>query len=173
MKKLFKKIATVVAAISMVAAMTTTAFAADDTYHVAGAEGLCGVNWDPSGNQMEKQADGTYAKEFKDIKAGDYEFKIATNGAWDNGEYNLEGDASSGGANAKVTVEKDGSTVLITFDGTKAAVKVTAPAADTPADKPADESPKTGDSTAVVAMVAVAAVAGALVVASRRQTANN
>ncbi|MBQ2981035.1 MAG: hypothetical protein IJD58_02800 [Lachnospiraceae bacterium] len=173
MKKLFKKIATVVAAVSMVAAMTTTAFAADDTYHVAGAEGLCGVNWDPSGNQMEKQADGTYAKEFKDIKAGDYEFKIATNGAWDNGEYNLEGDASSGGANAKVTVEKDGSTVLITFDGTKAAVKVTAPPADTPADKPADETPKTGDSTAVVAMVAVAAVAGALVVASRRQTANN
>ena len=176
MKKLFKKIATVVAAVSMVAAMTTTAFAADDTYHVAGAEGLCGVNWDPSGNQMEKQADGTYAKEFKDIKAGDYEFKIATNGAWDNGEYNLEGDASSGGANAKVKVEKDGSTVLVTFDGTKAAVKVTAPAADTPADKPADkpaDTPATGDSTAVVAMAAVAAVAGALVVASRRQTANN
>ena len=111
-------------------------------------------------------------QEFKDIKAGDYEFKIATNGAWNNGEYNLEGDASSGGANAKVKVEKDGSTVLVTFDGTKAAVKVTAPAADKPADKPAD-TPATGDSTAVVAMVAVAAVAGALVVASRRQTANN
>ena len=172
MRKLFKRIATVVAAVAMVTAMTTTAFAAEDTYNVAGVAGLCGEEWKADKNQMEKQADGTYAKEFKDIKAGDYEFKIATNGAWNNGEYNLEGDASSGGANAKVKVEKDGSTVLITFDGEKAAVKVTAPAADKPADKPAD-TPDTGDSTAVVAMVAVAAVAGALVVASRRQTANN
>ena len=171
MKKLFKKIATVVAAVAMVTAMTTTAFAADDMYTVAGVDGLCGANWDPAKNEMEKQADGTWALEFKDIKAGTYEFKVVLNGTWGT-EYNLEGKAAPGGGNASVTVEKDGSSVLITFDGEKAAVKVTAPAADTPADKPAD-TPDTGDSTAVVAMVAVAAVAGALVVASRRQTANN
>ncbi|MEE1517464.1 MAG: hypothetical protein UF228_07705 [Lachnospiraceae bacterium] len=171
MRKLFKKIATVVAAVSMVAAMTTTAFAADVEYTVAGEAGLCGKDWDINGEAMTKNADGTWSKEFKDIKAGKYQFKVATKGNWDEPNYNLEGEANSSG-NAEVTVEKDGSTVLVTFDGTKAAVKVTAPASDTPADKPA-EPPKTGDSTAVVAMAAVAAVAGALVVASRRQTANN
>ena len=173
MRKLFKKIATVVAAVSMVAAMTTTAFAADVEYTVAGEAGLCGKDWDINGEAMTKNADGTWSKEFKDIKAGKYQFKVATKGNWDEPNYNLEGEANSSG-NAEVTVEKDGSTVLVTFDGTKAAVKVTAPAAggDT-ADKPVDKAPDTGDSTAVVAMVAVAAVAGALVVASRRQTANN
>ena len=175
MRKLFKKIATVVAAVAMVTAMTTTAFAAEDTYNVAGDAGLCGEAWKVDQNQMEKQADGTWAKEFKDIKAGTYEFKVATNGAWDNGEYNLEGDASSGGANASVKVEKDGSTVVVTFDGTKAGVTVKAPGAtETPA-APAtkEEAPKTGETTAVVAMLAVAVVAGAMVVASRKQTVNN
>ena len=176
MRKLFKKIATVVAAVAMVTAMTTTAFAAEDTYNVAGAAGLCGEDWKVDGNQMEKQADGTWAKEFKDIKAGTYEFKVALNGKWDK-SYNLEGEAE-GYSNASVKVEKDGSTVIVTFDGTKAGVTVKAPgAADAPAaDKaPAskEEAPKTGETTAVVAMLAVAAVAGAMVVPSRKQTVNN
>lgn len=42
MRKLFKKIATVVAAVAMVTAMTTTAFAAEDSYNVAGVAELCG-----------------------------------------------------------------------------------------------------------------------------------
>ena len=176
MRKLFKKIATVVAAVAMVTAMTTTAFAAEDTYNVAGAAGLCGEDWKVDGNQMEKQADGTWAKEFKDIKAGTYEFKVALNGKWDK-SYNLEGEAE-GYSNASVKVEKDGSTVIVTFDGTKAGVTVKAPgAADAPAADKApvskEEAPKTGETTAVVAMLAVAAVAGAMVVASRKQTVNN
>lgn len=176
MKKLFKKIATVVAAISMVAAMTTTAFAAD-AVRVAGDEGLTGKAWSTTDNAMTDNGDGTYTITFKDVKAGEYGFKVLKGDAWGDA-YNLEGAANGMGDDAKVKVEKDGSSVTITFDGTKASVEVKegAPAdtpADKPADKPADESPKTGDSTAVVAMVAVAAVAGALVVASRRQTANN
>lgn len=173
MKKLFKKIATVVAAISMVAAMTTTAFAAD-AVRVAGDEGLTGKAWSTTDNAMKDNGDGTYTITFDNVKAGEYGFKVLKGDAWGDA-YNLEGAANGMGDDAKVKVEKDGSSVTITFDGTKAAVTVKegAPAAggDT-ADKPA-EPPKTGDSTAVVAMVAVAAVAGALVVASRRQTANN
>lgn len=161
MKK-FKKVIVALLAMTMALGMLTmAASAAEDTYNVAGAAGLCGVDWKPSENQMEKQADGTWVKEFKDIKAGTYEFKIATNGAWDNGEYNLEGDASSGGANAKVTVEKDGSTVVVKFDGTKASVEV-----------------KTGSdvSAGVSAPVAVAAIAvvsmvGIVVFAKRRTVA--
>ena len=175
MRKLFKKIATVVAAVAMVTAMTTTAFAADKTYNVAGAEGLCGVDWKPDQNQMTDDGDGTWSKEFTNVKAGTYEFKVVEGGAWGNPDYNLEGSANGGG-NASVTVEKDGSTVIVGFDGEKATVEVKAgattdaPATDAPA---ADKAPTTGDTTVVVAMVALAAVAGAMVVASRRQTANN
>ena len=176
MKKLFKKIATVVAAVAMVTAMTTTAFAAENTYNVAGEAGLCGDAWKADGNQMTKNDDGTWSKEFKDVKAGTYQFKVTLNGAWDT-SYNCEGEAAGENSNASVTVEKDGSTVIVGFDGEKATVEVKAPGATTDApaadEKPADKAPATGDATAVVAMVAVAAVAGALVVASRRQTANN
>ena len=95
------------------------------------------------------------------VKAGTYEFKIATNGAWDNGEYNLEGDASSGGSNAKVTVDNDNSTVVVSFDGTKASVAVN-PAADT----------TTGDAshTALFVVLAVAATAAVVTVAAKKRT---
>ena len=176
MKKLFKKIATVVAAVAMVTAMTTTAFAADPAVRVAGAEGLTGVNWDPATSpEMTAKGDGTYEITFENIKAGDYGFKVIKGDAWGDA-YNLEGTANGMGDDAQVKVEKDGSTVVIKFDGTKASVEVKEAAADkAPAadEKPADKAPVTGDATAVVAMVVVAAVAGALVVASRRQTANN
>ena len=172
MKKLFKKIATVVAAVAMVTAMTTTAFAADPAVRVAGDEGLTGKAWSTTDNAMKDNGDGTYTITFENVKAGEYGFKVLKGDNWGDA-YNLEGAANGMGDDAKVKVEKDGSSVTITFDGTKAAVTVKEGApADKPADKPA-EPPKTGDSTAVVAMVAVAAVAGALVVASRRQTANN
>lgn len=169
MRKIFKKFAALVATAAMTMAMCATAFAAD-TYNVAGAEGLCGANWDPAENQMTQGADGVWTKEFTNIAAGTYEFKIATNGAWDNGEYNLEGDASSGGSNASVTVDKDGSTVVVSFDGEKASVEVKAPAASTdsttaaPAEtKPS--APQTADSTPVVAAVVAMLAMGCAVVA--------
>ncbi len=138
MRKILKRIATFVATSALVTAMCISALAAD-TYNVAGAEGLTGVNWDPSQNQMT-----------------------------DNGEYNLEGDASSGGANAKVDVEEDGSTVTITFDGTKAAVSVT-PATQTPT---APSAPQIGDATPVVATV-VAMIGLACVVVSMKAKQEN
>lgn len=169
MRKIFKKFAALVATAAMTMAMCATAFAAD-TYNVAGAGGLCGADWDPAENQMTQGADGVWTKEFTNIAAGTYEFKIATNGAWDNGEYNLEGDASSGGSNASVTVDTDGSTVVVSFDGEKASVEVKAAAASTdstpaaPAEtKPS--APQTADSTPVVAAVVAMLAMGCAVVA--------
>jgi len=163
MKKIAKRVITAVLAMAMVIGMMAmTAFAADDTYSVIGS---INGNWDKD-TDLVKQADGTYSVDLTDVKAGSYEFKIRTNHAWDNGEYNLEGDASSGGANAKVDVAKDGSTVTITFDGTKAAVTVK----DAGAAAPADKTPAAGDSSVMVYIVAAVAALSAVVavVAKRR-----
>ena len=158
MKK-FRKVIVAVLAMAMALGMLTMAAYADEaTYNVAGAEGLCGVNWDPSANQMEKDGD-VWVKEFKDVKAGTYEFKVATNGAWDNGEYNLEGDASSGGSNASVTVEKDGSTVIVKFNGEKASVEVVS-------DVTAGVS-----APVVAAVIAVVSMVGIVVFTKRRTVA--
>lgn len=75
--------------------------------------------------------------------------------------------ASSGGANAKVDVAKDGSTVTVTFDGTKAAVTVKEASAATPA---APATPAAGDSSVMVYIVAAVAALSAVVavVAKRR-----
>ena len=148
MRKLLKRITTAVATAAIATAMCFSALAFD-TYHVAGDIGLTGVAWDPAENQMTDNDDGTFTKVFENVAKGTYEFKIVTNGAWDNGEYNLEGDASSGGANAEVTVDADGSTVTVTFDGEKASVNVEAGGAapggnedETPAPGPGeDETP--------------------------------
>ena len=179
MKRLFKKIVTVVAAVATVFAMTTTAFADEPAVRVAGDEALTGKAWSTTDNEMTANGDGTYTITFKDVKAGEYGFKVVKGDSWGDA-YNLEGAANGMGDDAKVKVEADGSSVTITFDGTKASVEVKAastdaPSTDAPAadEKPADKAPVTGDAVAVVAMVAVAAVAGAMVVASRRQTANN
>ena len=187
MKRLFKKIATVVAAVSMVAAMTTTTFAAEapEKVYVVGA--MNGWKFE----EMTATGNGVFTKTFEGVTAGECEYKFTLQADWKDEV------SPVGGGNFKTTVGDDGK-LTITLDFSKLgdpvdnsgnkryevaedsnAITFTAPAAggtttggDT-ADKPADESPKTGDSTAVVAMVAVAAVAGALVVASRRQTANN
>lgn len=160
MKKTIKKVlAAVLAATMIIGSMAVAAFAAD-TYNVAGAPELCGDNWDPAKNQMKANGDGTYSCTFTGIKKGTYEFKVATNGAWGK-DYNLEGDASLGGSNAKVTVDKDNSTVVISFDGTKASVVVN-PATDN----------KTGDAshTALFVVLAVAATAAVVTVAAKKRT---
>lgn len=161
MKKTIKKVlAAVLAATMIIGSMAVAAFAAD-TYNVAGQEALCGVDWKPDQNQMKANGDGTYSCTFTGIKKGTYEFKIATNGAWGNSEYNLEGDASNNGPNAKVTVDNDNSTVVITFDGTKASVAV-----NTATDN------KAGDAshTALFVVLAVAATAAVVTVAAKKRT---
>ena len=54
-------------------------------YYVAGTEALCGVGWNPGyeGNKMSLNAEGLYYKTFKNVAAGDHEFKV-TDGTWDN-----------------------------------------------------------------------------------------
>ena len=146
--------------------------AADDeedtnTYHVAGEEGLCGVNWDPSQNQMTKNDDGTWSIKFTNVKAGTYAFKVATNGAWDNGEYNLDGDASNNGPNASITVEEDGTTVIISFDGEKAIITMNEVPAGGGEDTPAGDS----SMVAIFAILAVLAAAGVVTVAVAKRRA--
>ena len=132
-----------------------------NTYHVAGEAGLCGEAWNPAANQMTKNDDGTWSIKFTDVKAGTYAFKVATNGAWDNGEYNLEGDASNNGPNASITVAEDGTTVIISFDGEKAIITMNAVPAGSGEDTPAGDS----SMVAIFAILAVLAAAGVVTVA--------
>lgn len=54
-------------------------------YRVAGAQALCGTNWDTNdtNNDMTDNGDGTYTKVYTGVAAGTYEYKIAkTDGSW-------------------------------------------------------------------------------------------
>lgn len=173
MRKIFKKFAALVATAAMTVAMCATAFAAD-VYHVAGDEGLTGASWDTTQNEMTAKADGTYEITFKDVKAGEYGFKVLKGDAWGDA-YNLEGEANGMGDDAKVTVDTDGSTVVVSFDGTKASVMVLEPGVSLGGDDnqaetaaPADttpSAPQTADSTPVVAAVVAMLAMGCAVVA--------
>ena len=105
---------------------------ADDFYVVAGSDTLLGSNWNPADMNNLLARDpitGIYSKTYTNVAAGTYEFKVVLNGAWGT-EYNLEGDASMGGGNAKAVVVEDGSTVIIGFDGEKALLQIIAPACE-------------------------------------------
>ncbi len=113
----------------------------DEIHVVAGVRELCGSSWDPTdkNNQMTYNADkGVYEITYKNVAAGTYEFKITTDYAWGNPEYNLEGLATNGGDNAKVTVPKSSMTVIISFDGTKAYVEVVEIATEAPTAEPTE-----------------------------------
>ena len=69
-------------------------------------------NWD-SDKDMTKGSDGIYTAVFENVKAGDYEFKIRVNHDWAE---NFGVDGAQGGANLKVSVPTDGSTITIKFD---------------------------------------------------------
>ena len=152
--KMIKKLLVAVLAMAMViGTMAVSAFAADEV-HVAGDEALTGKAWSTTDNAMTDNGDGTYTITFEGIAAGEYGFKVVKGDSWGDA-YNLDGAANGMGDDAKVTVEKDGSSVTITFDGEKAAVTV---AEGTVEDAPA------GDSTAVMGYVVAAVVALAAVV---------
>lgn len=162
MKKIAKRVITAVLAMAMVIGMMAmTAFAADDTYSVIGT---INGNWDAD-TDLVKQADGTYSVDITDVKAGSYEFKVRVNHDWAT-SYNLDGEAVGEDSNIKLDVAKDGSTVTVTFDGTKAAVTVK----EAGAEAPADTTPAAGDASVMVYIVAAVAALSAVVavVAKRR-----
>ena len=137
--------AMMVMAIATVAIVTSSALEDGEMHVVAGAPELCGngttgYGWDPAdtNNQMTFNADkGIYEKVYENVAVGTYEFKVTTGGAWDNGDFNLDGDARFGGANAVADVTVDGSTVIVGFDGTKALLEIVDPEVD-PTDAPTE-----------------------------------
>ncbi len=78
---------------------------------VVGMASLCGSEWDlnASANNMAEVAENVYEKVFTNVAKGTHEFKIAANHSW-----TLSWGKGSG--NASVAVEKEGSTVTVTFD---------------------------------------------------------
>ncbi len=84
MKSTNKRLVSILLVLAMALAMLPmTVIAANGDYTVAGSEGLCGVNWDPSKNPMTDNGDGTFTITFADVAAGTYEFKV-TDGTWNN-----------------------------------------------------------------------------------------
>ena len=114
-----------------------------DFYVAAGDDTLFGSAWNPAdrNNELLPNGDGTYSKVYENVAAGTYNFKVTTNGAWDIGDYNLEGDARFGGPNAVAEVLHDGATVVIGFDGTKATLSITYP------DQPSSDDASSDDAS--------------------------
>ncbi len=108
-----------------------TTVSSSDAVHVAGDEAFTGKNWSTTDNAMKDNGDGTYTLTFENVNAGTYGFKVVNGDNWGDA-YNLEGPANGMGDEARVTVEKDGSTVIIGFDGSKATLKVIEPATEEP-----------------------------------------
>ena len=119
-KRILSMLLAIVMVVGLVPSFTPAASAAENFYIVAGSPELFGSAWNPAdmNNRLTLAEDGNYYITYTNVAQGSYQFKITTNGAWDNGEYNLEGDATFGGEDASVTVSQDGSTVIIGFDGT-------------------------------------------------------
>lgn len=71
-------------------------------YSLAGSEGLFGLNWDPLGDfEMTKQDDGSYKYVMtdKELAKATYEFKVAIDHQWNNGEV---------ADNSKLVIDKAG-----------------------------------------------------------------
>lgn len=95
----------------------------EHTYSVMGTLG--GDSWTVD-NDMTKGDDGIYTITFDDVAAGNYEFKVRVDHDWS---------VSYPGSNYQLTVDQDGSKVVITFNEETKEVNaiVTAPAEETPA----------------------------------------
>ena len=75
--------------------------------------GTINGNWDTD-TDMTKGEDGVYTAVLENVAAGAYEYKIRANHSWDGDDWGEGGVKKAG--NIKIDVEKDGSTVTITFD---------------------------------------------------------
>ena len=95
----------------------------EHTYSVMGTLG--GDSWTVD-NDMTKGEDGIYTITFDDVAAGNYEFKVRVDHDWS---------VAYPGSNYQLTVDQDGSKVVITFNEETKEVNatVTAPAEEDPA----------------------------------------
>ena len=84
----------------------------EDYYTIVGATAITGANWDPANeaNKMAKDGEAyTLTKTGLKLEAGDYEYKVAKNGAWGDGQYPAEG-------NQKVTITETAEyTIVYTY----------------------------------------------------------
>ncbi len=116
---IFKKgLAVFLAALMLVSVFSVMAFAADETYYVAGVPELCGNGWAPadSANQMTDNGAGVFTMTYTDVPAmQNYQFKV-TDGTWDN--------AWGAGKDNFVFHVTETCDVTITFDATTKEVSV-------------------------------------------------
>ena len=77
------------------------------------ASGACGADWDPAceGTAMTQGDDGLYTLTI-DIPAGEYEYKVALDGAWTT---NYGSDGAQDGPNYALSLAAD-STVTFVYD---------------------------------------------------------
>ena len=85
----------------------------EDYYTIVGVTAITGVNWDPANEDNKMTKDGeayTLTKTSLKLEAGNYEYKVAKNGAWGDGEY------PNNGTNEKVTIAENGEyTIVYTY----------------------------------------------------------
>ena len=83
------------------------------TYTIVGATAITGANWDLANeaNKMIKDGEAyTLTKTGLKLETGDYEYKVAKNGAWGDGQYPAEG-------NQKVTITETAEyTIVYTYN---------------------------------------------------------
>ena len=109
--------------IAVTTVKTGDAQAVEHTYSVIGT--LKGDSWSVD-NDMTKGEDGIYTLTLEDVAAGNYEFKVRVDHDWS---------VSYPGSNYQLTVEKDGSKVVISFneETKEVTATVTAPSSEDPA----------------------------------------
>ena len=82
------------------------------TYTIVGATAITGANWDLANEANKMIKDGetyTLTKTGLKLETGDYEYKVAKNGAWGDGQYPAEG-------NQKVTITETAEyTIVYTY----------------------------------------------------------
>ncbi len=110
-----------------------------DSYRKGDNDTLFVSKWDVSdeNNRMTyDEESGCYVKIYENVAAGEYHFKIAENKSWDV-SYGNDGE------NCYLKVDKDGSTVVISFKDGK--VTCAAMVIDTPVENPDDDQSDSSD----------------------------
>jgi hypothetical protein len=106
MKKIFTLIVMLAATLGM---------QAQDTWTIVGVKALCGTNWDPTDTANDMTGNNnvfTLVRENVMLKAGEYEYKVAKNHAWDESY-------GSGEGNAKLVIDENAAykvTFTFTYD---------------------------------------------------------